>query len=179
MKYINKFQRDAEYIGSGTFPPVYYTKKYLQLVCDLRMLAEREFNKRVAIEYIDQFGLSFSPTLPETYDAMKNGVANYRVLFENEEVSHFTLSPFPEIASICISSNVYVDYKYRKKGIGRILNNLRIEMCRAANVQILMCVVSNLNGPQNNICQGNGWKLVHHNKATNLITYIHELHEKT
>jgi hypothetical protein len=177
MNYINKFQRDMEYYGSDPdFSPTYFTKKYLQLIDDLHALAKREFNvDKVSIQYVDQFGLSFSPILSETFDAMKNGVANYRVLFDDKEISHFTLSPFPHLNSICISSNAHIDYNYRKKGIGRILNNLRIEMCKGAAVYQLMCVVNNTNGPQNNICQGNGWKLVHHNKHINSITYIYDL----
>ena len=71
-------------------------------------------------------------------------------------VASFVLMQFPGCCGIALSTQAFVSQNYRRKGIGTILNKLRIEIARHNGYTVLVCTaVSDNITPK--ILLKNGW----------------------
>lgn len=168
MNYINKMQRDVEWGVSGR--DIYHkTQRFDQLMEKIRNIYP-EAN----LYYIDEFGLRFKTDMWETYKVFKDKNANYVLETPTVRICSFALSPLPGNHHITVSHNVYTMPDHRNKGIGNLMNLIRIEMCEEAGTQLL-ATVSYSNDTQGKIMQKNGWKPVHAYRGTLTQLYIHDV----
>ena len=93
-------------------------------------------------------------------------------------VASFELFPMINCCGMCVSTQARVDYKYQGKGLGTILNSLRIDIARHLGYGCLMCTDVESNTYQRKILARNGWmdvdKFVNpRTKNTLFISVIH------
>lgn len=97
-------------------------------------------------------------------------------------ISEFTMRQMPGCCGIVVSTGSTVDPKYRGKGIGTILNELRKDIARANGFGCLMCTTILSNTPQQKILERNEWELVNtfNNPRTgnDLGVHIYNLNEQ-
>lgn len=91
-----------------------------------------------------------------------------------EVVSTFSLAEMPSCCAILISCDVYVYPEYRKKGVGKVLNEFRIGIAKELGYSLMMCTDIETNIHQRKILSSNGWKDIHNirNKRTNNNVFI-------
>lgn len=73
-------------------------------------------------------------------------------------VASANLSRFPGCCGIVVSYHALVDYLYCGRGLGTILNKLRISWAREQGYTVLMCTDRSDNEAQRAILKRNGWK---------------------
>jgi predicted GNAT family acetyltransferase len=78
-----------------------------------------------------------------------------------EVAAGFTLGVMPGNAQILVSSDAWVAECLRKRGLGRALNQTRVDGARAAGFKVLMATVRKDNWTQIKIMEKNGWTWVH------------------
>lgn len=74
------------------------------------------------------------------------------------QVSNFTLAEMPHCCAIMISCGASINYKYRNKGLGTLLNSFRMDIAKHLGYSLLMCTDIESNEPQRKILQKNGWR---------------------
>lgn len=79
---------------------------------------------------------------------------------DNTLISEFVLRPMPGCHGICISHAVKVAENFRGKGIGSILAELRVELCRTFRYSMIHSTVVMDNVPQIKIMNKLGFKLL-------------------
>ena len=93
----------------------------------------------------------------------KKGLDN-QVLFkldlDNEMIAQFSLAPFPGCCGLCISTGAYVVPHMRRKGLGTLLNLLRIHLATEFGYGLLIATSKETNVPQSNIFFANNWEAV-------------------
>ena len=84
-------------------------------------------------------------------------------------IGSFKLYHLPYCCAFLVSCNAFVNYNFRKKGIGTILNLLRQDIGKLLNFTSILCTDIEDNIGQRKILKKNGWKDVHSviNKRTN------------
>lgn len=75
--------------------------------------------------------------------------------------AEFHLQQLPGCCGVCVSTGAQVHHSYQKKGLGVLLNSLRIDMARELGFGVLLCTDKMTNKPQRKILAANGWKDVH------------------
>lgn len=93
----------------------------------------------------------------------KFGGHNYRLVISDKEgytenVAEWGLIQMIGCCGICVSTRSFVSYKYRNKGLGSILNEIRIIYAKCLGYGILMCTDIEQNTAQRKILAKNGWK---------------------
>lgn len=73
-------------------------------------------------------------------------------------IASFRLVQLVGCCGICISTGAFVANIYRNKGVGKLLNKLRIKMAEHLGYSILMCTDVDGNKPQRNVLINNEWK---------------------
>ena len=73
-------------------------------------------------------------------------------------VSCWIMTELPGCCGACVSLNAIVYTSYEGKGIGTILNKLRIDMAREDGYGLLICTDEKNNEHQRRILAKNGWK---------------------
>ena len=73
----------------------------------------------------------------------------------------FELHPMINCCGICVSTKAFVAEGFRRKGLGTLLNNLRIEIARLNGYGLLLCTDVESNEAQRKVLAKNGWKDVH------------------
>lgn len=92
----------------------------------------------------------------EGLDAMEFG-AYQEGLFSNQ-VAHFEICQLPGCCGVAVSYEATVIPFYRKKGVGTLLNQFRIEWARGANYGLLICTDIDIKGgAQEKIMKKNEW----------------------
>lgn len=76
-------------------------------------------------------------------------------------ISRFSLRELPNCCGVIVSSGVFVNYPYRKKGVGTLLHQLRIEIAIALGYSTMLCSDVLHNTAQRKILKKNGWKDVY------------------
>jgi hypothetical protein len=79
--------------------------------------------------------------------------------------AHFHLSEVAELPGVIFSGGAWVTPKYTKRGIGSLLNKIRIEIGRSCGASLLLCTARQDNTPQRKVLIKNGWQ--HLMKFTN------------
>lgn len=77
---------------------------------------------------------------------------------EKVYVSSFRFAHFPGCCGIVISTAAVVSEKYRHRGIGTILNRMRISIARRMGFGMIICTDLERNAPQRKVLKKNGWR---------------------
>lgn len=73
-------------------------------------------------------------------------------------VSYFSVYQMQGCCGIAISTDAYVNDRWRHKGLGTLLNSLRIDLARCCGYGVLLCTDLTANTAQRRILEKNGWK---------------------
>jgi len=95
-----------------------------------------------------------------SYDE-KLGMGVYVLKFGDQQVASFELYPMVGCCGICVSTKATVDKAYRNRGIGALLNGLRIDIARYLGYGLLLCTDVESNEYQRKILKRNGWMDLH------------------
>lgn len=75
-------------------------------------------------------------------------------------ISWFSLSELPGCCGILVSHNAHVCQEYRGRGVGTLLNELRIHMAHKFRYSILLCTTDIYNKAENKVLDRNKWKSI-------------------
>lgn len=91
-----------------------------------------------------------------------------------KKVASFELYKFPHCCAFMISCNSFVNFAYQNKGIGKLLNQFRIDIARELGFTALVCTDRDKNEIQRKLLKKNGWKDIYtvKNKRTNNVVHI-------
>lgn len=96
------------------------------------------------------------------WDSNKDGdVFHFRIAPEgdrNKAIATFNLSKMPGSNDTLISNDAFISPEHRKKGLGTILNAMRIDIAKRLFFRALICTNSLSNEPQRKILTKNGWQ---------------------
>lgn len=97
----------------------------------------------------------------ETYkvsysEKLSTGV--YSLKFNKKVIATFELHPMINCCGICVSTKAFVYPKFRNKGLGRLLNSIRIDIARKEGYSLLLCTDIEDNTNQRKILKANGWR---------------------
>lgn len=88
----------------------------------------------------------------------------------------WTLVQLTGCCGVCVSTAAWVDPSYRKKGLGGILNSLRIDLAKTFNYSLLFCTDITSNKPQSKILKANDWtelyKFVNKNTGNTVALHV-------
>jgi len=92
-----------------------------------------------------------------------------------QEVARWELVQMKNCCGICVSTAAQVRPAYRNKGIGLVLNQIRIDLARSMGYSLVFCTDVVSNEPQQKILKANGWKRVHTflNKGSGNVVGLH------
>jgi hypothetical protein len=76
-------------------------------------------------------------------------------------VASFQLHPMINCCGMCISTRAEVNSFYRGRGLGTILNSLRIDIARHLGYGCLLCTDVESNAYQRKVLARNGWLDIH------------------
>jgi len=124
-----------------------YIRRVESLVGD-RIVAKIYGNGSVSLDHVYTVTL----VIPDAIASPR-----YPDMFMDQIVASFTFKTFPGNASIQIVSNAFIQYKYRNRGIGTLMNQCRIDIGKALELSALMCTVASYNVFQLRIMEKNGW----------------------
>lgn len=125
------------------------------------LLAEK-YNKEIKrILGTDSFKLFHVVTKCSYMEKLYTGAYKLVLGDFEQEVARFNLVPMPGCCGICISTGSKVDDEFKGKGIGTLLNSLRIDIAREMGYGLLMCTDVETNTPQRRILGKNGWRDIH------------------
>ena len=82
----------------------------------------------------------------------------YVIKMEKEVLASFQLVQMIGCCGILVSTQSSVHRKLRGKGLGTVLNSLRVEMARNMGYGILLCTDVESNAAQRKILAKNGWQ---------------------
>lgn len=82
----------------------------------------------------------------------------FEVFANKEGVASFHLQTLPGCCGICVSYRSCIAEKYRKKGLGSLLNSMRIVIAKEAGFGLMLCTDVVTNIAQRKILNKNGWK---------------------
>ncbi len=90
------------------------------------------------------------------------GVINqYRIIGEKDkEITQFKLGQLHGCCGVCVSFNVSVNEKFRKKGINILGNKLRQEIARLCDYTVILCTDVDGNLAQERTLLREGWQKV-------------------
>lgn len=78
-----------------------------------------------------------------------------------QTIARWELVQMKNCCGICVSTAAYVEPEFRNKGLGLVLNQIRIDMARAMGYSLLFCTDVVANEPQQKILNANGWQRIH------------------
>lgn len=89
-------------------------------------------------------------------------------------VASFELYPMINCCGICVSTKAEVRTNFQNKGLGTLLNSLRIDIARECGYGVLLCTDIESNTYQRNILKRNGWTdlLKFVNPRTKNVVYV-------
>lgn len=99
-------------------------------------------------------------------------IVSYVLTKDMDVVSKWSIVPFPNCKHACVFASVEVNEKFRGKGIGTKLNELRITMARKLGYNKMFCTVLNNNLAQLKVLNKNNWiKMEHINDEVDLFMH--------
>jgi hypothetical protein len=104
-------------------------------------------------------------------------IVKFRLIHDfegNEIISQFGLIQMPGCCGICISTGVGVCANYRRKGLNKLLNQMRINIAKFLGYGILMCTDVIANTAERKTLEANGWKPIYgfKNPRTNNLLHV-------
>jgi len=108
---------------------------------------------------------------------INNDTTHYQITAGSRIVAGWYLQEMPGCCGICVSTGAYVMPDFRKKGIGSLLNKLRIAIATELKYGLLLCTDVADNTPQQRILEKNGWDKidVFSNPKTDNIINVHTI----
>lgn len=88
----------------------------------------------------------------------KLNLASYVLRLDKKVIASFKLYPMINCCGIAVSSLASVVPTWQHKGLGTVLNSMRIDIARYAGYGILLCTDDMANTYQRQILAHNGWK---------------------
>lgn len=73
-------------------------------------------------------------------------------------VAWWAIGQMPACPNVCLSYHANIEREYAGRGLGKLLNNLRINAAKHAGFTAMLCTVSEDNKPQIKILNKNGWR---------------------
>ncbi len=104
----------------------------------------------------DLFNYSFDCSYSEKLE-----VGKYNLFLDENKIASFELHPMINCCGICVSTRAEVNEDWRNKGLGQLLNSIRIDIARAAGYSLLLCTDIDKNEAQRKILKANGWTDIH------------------
>ncbi len=89
------------------------------------------------------------------------------------QIAGFTLICMPGCCGVVISTNCWVQMGYQRRGLGTLLNQMRIQMAWELGYSVMMCTDSASNAPQQRILVKNGWNRVRSFENQRTGNYVH------
>lgn len=107
-------------------------------------------------------GRNYNPlTIFPSQPGAEWSMGNYVVSISKSTISTFKMYQMPHCCAYAISCNVYVEQRFRNKGIGKILNRFRIDAAKLMGFSALLCTDVDHNGFQRKVLEANNWIDVH------------------
>lgn len=103
---------------------------------------------------------------------------HYQVeLSSGKQVAGWMLKEMPGCCGMCVSTGAYVMPDFRQRGLGKLLNNLRIAIATELKFGMLFCTDILANEPQQKILANNGWSQIDEfkNPKTNNVIGLHSI----
>jgi len=109
------------------------------------------------------------------YYTVENNISD--TPFHNMVYAVWFMKPMPGCCGIVISTGVTVNYAFQKRGLGTILNKLRITIAKDLGYGCMMCTDVTTNIAQSKILDKNGWSKLSSfiNPRTNNVVNIHAI----
>jgi GNAT superfamily N-acetyltransferase len=109
-----------------------------------------------------EFALNAPDSLRDAFSSSAKGITesvmfSLATLPNSRYVSNFTFSPMPGNCGIVVSNGVFVHPEWRKRGLGKLLNLVRIDIASMLGYGALLCTDVLDNIPQQKILGSNGW----------------------
>ncbi len=94
---------------------------------------------------------------------------------ENAVLATWRMCQLPGCCGVVVSYHAHVLPPFARKGLGKLLNKLRIKLAWEAGYTAMVCTDKRNNEPQQKILAANNWKLVHEfrNRRTTYMVGIH------
>lgn len=104
----------------------------------------------------------------------KLSLGEYKLTIAGEVLASFKLYPMIGCCGICVSTQAFVNPSFRGRGLGTLMNSIRIDIARYNGYSLLLCTDIEKNEPQRKILKSNGWKDIHKfiNKRTQNTIFI-------
>ena len=123
-------------------------KTYLQKIAELMGLTNLD---SLDVEY------NSSPL----YSNLSTLQGDFSIKMGNTQVASFSLYPFPGCQrGVVISTGSTVAAKFQKKGIGTLLNEMRLDIAKKWMYSLVICTDRLDNAAQQKILKKNGWRKV-------------------
>jgi GNAT superfamily N-acetyltransferase len=131
-------------------------EKTKALFQEYEKIIEKLLGLKVLISYSDGTDITTAA------EGQHNGSGFYQVrAFAGElllkTVAGWRMKEMPGCCGICIATGAYVMPDFRGKGIGGVLNKLRIKIATELKYGLLLCTDRVENEPQQKILTKNGW----------------------
>lgn len=127
---------------------------------------------------ISHFQLPFQPI--DTYNLPTRpddrwSMGDYKIVCSDGKViSTFRIYQMPHCCAFAISCDVKVYHPFTSKGVGKLLNQFRQDLCKLMNYSALLCTDVDHNGAQRKVLKVNGWDDIYSviNKKTDNVVHI-------
>lgn len=99
------------------------------------------------------------PGEPKEYIPFKYSYGIYELCAgDGTKIASWELVPMVNCCGIIVSTRAQVLPAYQKRGLGTLLNNMRMDIARELGYSVLLCTDVEGNTPQRKILRVNGWK---------------------
>jgi hypothetical protein len=87
-------------------------------------------------------------------------IGRYIVMVKGDDypIAGFNLYELPHCCGVMVSTSAYVSFKWRKRGIGQVLNAMRQDLGRFYGYTVMLCTDVVTNDPQRHILQKAGFQ---------------------
>ena len=91
----------------------------------------------------------------------KADCGKYRLVAGTYTIATWELYQMKNCCGICVSTAATVREDFKKKGLGKLLNQVRIDYAKIMGYGLLLCTDVLKNKPQQKILDANGWEMVY------------------
>lgn len=150
-------------------------KKYFPAIKESLSGYIKKVGKKHSSLNLDSLRIEFG--VPELKDLVwypgdqKMGAGEYRLICETNAdasgkkeiitVAKWEIVQMKNCCGMAVSTRALVEIAFRKLGLGLIMNQIRIDICRKLGYSCLMCTDVENNVPQQKILSANGWRKIH------------------
>lgn len=99
----------------------------------------------------------------------------FNLYLEDTNLAQFNLIEMPGCCGVCISFNSWINYPYRRKGVGTLLAEFRKKAANLLGYTVMLCTDVDSNIPQQRILDKLNWEQIYSfkNKRTGNNVNIH------